>query len=251
MNNTVLYKRSSFFVDLLNVVFYADVFLYHELKKRGQSDQSLQCYFDTIYESDVDDVQLKQITAAKKNQNILLDWLNLEHFKEINGDTNPEQFLASLYQSMLAKPECDQYLQLTEFGHALKLLTRDINLTRVFCYLPFTSNFIIENLHRAFNGTDLNKLNYAIGNKRELIETTTVQSYVFENVLDIDKYLPVKHPNCIEVLIPSYEYNLMEDRSKLEQTFEDVTYKRLRLEHEPQYYTEEFNLSINTISVPI
>ena len=49
MNGTnVLFKRSSFFVDVMNVVLYSDLFIYHEITERLKVDGLISYYFSNI-----------------------------------------------------------------------------------------------------------------------------------------------------------------------------------------------------------
>jgi hypothetical protein len=45
MQQKALYRRSSFFIDVMNVILYTDLFLYHELKERMKTDECIQYYF--------------------------------------------------------------------------------------------------------------------------------------------------------------------------------------------------------------
>ena len=92
----------------------------------------------------------------------------------------------------------------------------------------------------------------------EYLKTNKFDSYVFENVSDIDEILATDESrNSLggqfirEILIPTYEFNMEEGRTNLDILIEQVTYHKLKLNKSPNEYTNDFNLSINTISVPI
>jgi SHS2 domain-containing protein len=78
-----------------------------------------------------------------------------------------------------------------------------------------------------------------------------VDSYVFENIRNVDELLCRPHSLVTEVIIPAYDYNIAEDQTEFEQLVEQITYHRLALEHEDGFYKENYNLSINTIAVPV
>ena len=63
-----------------------------------------------------------------------------------------------------------------------------------------------------------------------IIEQVKPKAFVFENVSDVDEYLRLTRKHGVEVLIPTYEYNMMEDRSKLEKTMEKVMISRTKQE---------------------
>lgn len=260
MKGNALYKRSTFFIDVINVVLYIDLFLYHEILARMKTDESIEYYFtDGIPKSkeEIGDVWVVHQTAKKSHQNILEDWIDKKKFIEINAIDNhsPEElytsYVSSLYYDMLTNPICDQYMQVTEFGNAIKLLLKDSKLEKIIFYLPFESQPIIDNLLDVFTGYPFEKLKVFVGEKTPESPDIIADSYVFENVKDVDRLLRKPHRSLTEVLIPTYEYNMAEGRTNFEKLLEQVIYQRLDLEDEDVNYEKEYNLSINTISVPI
>lgn len=258
MNNTVLFHRSSFFVDVCNVVLHTDLFLYHELKERIDNGDTL---LDKLFTKTLPHIESSnsltidtfviQKSATKNNQNILLDWINKPAFHEINIGMSLYDFVANLYYDIFMNPTCDDYIQMTEFGNTLKLLTTDSNFDILHLYIPFESECIYNNLMDSFAGVGISKITVLIGDKKQLFaEQNDYDSYVFENTSDIDTYLDFKQSKPKEVLIPNYEYNLVEDRTDLEKLTEQITYQRLNLRHPSEYY-KEHQLFINTIGVPL
>ena len=132
-----LFKRSVFFVDVMNVVLYSDLFIYHELIKRMEIDVLISSYFGNIprftkeqlaNNSDKCDLHIIGLSASKKHQNILMDWIDKDKFIKYNKDITPEEFTTWLYRDIFTHPTCDEYIQLTEFGSTLKILVNDDNL---------------------------------------------------------------------------------------------------------------------------
>ena len=258
MNNTVLFHRSSFFVDVCNVVLHTDLFLYHEIKERiNQGDLLLNKLFSKTLPSIESQDKLTidtfviQKSAAKRNQNILLDWINKSAFHEVSIEMSLHELVANLYYDFFVNPKCEEYIQMSEFGNTLKLLTADNNFDILHLYIPFESEIIYNNLMESFAGVGINKISVLIGIKSELFkERNDYDSYVFENVTDVDLYLDFKQSIQKEVLIPTYEYNMVEDRTDVEKLMEQVTYQRLNLKQTSEYY-KEHKLFINTIGVPL
>ena len=256
--------RSKFFVDISNVLFYTDIFLYHELTKRMEKDPSLRLYFgDTIngIKSSLEEINSKDIdkslvhiTACKLSQNILRDWINIDAFNEINSEELLEPYLANLYKEFLTNPVCDEYLQMTEYGNVLGLLSTDSNFSSITIYMPFYSDFIVQNIKEVLPSTLITKTSFAYGNKKEILAThTSFNSYTFENVRDIDLYLTANKYGNVDVIIPRYEYNLKPDRGDFMKMVEDVSISSatLNLNKPFNYYTEYHGLLINTLPIPI
>ena len=255
MINTTLFKKSSFFVDVNNVVTYTDLFLYNELVCRMDNDTLLKDLFlDKIPKINSDkkldrDLMMVQISASKKNPNILLDWIDIDKFNSHNFKFSIEKFLASLYYDFLCNPTCDEYLQFTEFGNTLKILLNDQNLVSLDLYIPFSSDFIIYNILDSLSGYNILKVHIIVGNKKDYLLNNKYDTYIFENCSDIDEYLDNKNHGC-EVIVPSYEYNMIEGRTDIDKIMEQVTYHRLYLKNDMRHYFDK-NILINTISVPI
>jgi len=236
-------------------MLYVDLFLYHEMKKRMETDACLQYFFsDNIPDIEPipkNDRGIVRVLSNKINKNVLLDWINKEKFCEMNDPNMLVIYVENLVKDMLQNPTCDEYVQLTGFGNNLRILCNDNNTSRVTLYMPYDSDIIYESIRDAFNGYSLDKLSVFVGQKEKKAKEFIADSYVLEDARDIDKYLSVKYAGLTEVIIPAYEFNLIEDRSNIEKLIEQVTITRLKLDHEEKWYRDNFNLSINTIATPI
>jgi hypothetical protein len=254
MQQKTLYKRASFFIDVTNVVLYTDLFLYHELKERMKNDESLYCFFNerfpAVEDSPENDTWLVHELSGKKHQNILEDWIDKELFLSTNASYLYDAYINQLYANLLSEPICDHYIQITEFGNTLRLLMKDEKLKTIYFYVPFESEVIFDNLRESFFGYGADKVKIVVGKKNKEV-LPIVDSYVFENVRDVDELIRAHHSSLTEVLIPTYDFNMVEDRTDLDKMIEQVTYHRLALSDEDKVYVEKFNLAINTISVPI
>ena len=264
MQNSVLFRRSSFFVDAMNVIFYSDLFIYHELSKRMESNEFLTSIFGdkmpnftASTRGDLDKLIIKS-TVTKKNQNILLDWISKEKYNQSDINITMDEYVALLYQDIFTSPVCDEYLQLTEFGNTLKLLSKDRQVNKISVYIPFKSDFLINSIYDFIShGYSRSNYNIIIGQK-DFLKKEKYDSYIFENVLDVDDYLAIPENEVVpgakfikEVVIPTYEYNMEDGRTNLDILVEQVTYHKLKLKNNPNEYSSKYNLSINTISVPI
>lgn len=265
MQNSVLFRRSSFFVDAINVIFYTDLFLYHELLERMKQNEFLRFIFgdklqtfQTENRGELDKLIIKY-TVTKKNQNILLDWISLEKYKESDIDISVEEYVSMLYGDMLTNPICEEYMQTTEFGNTLKLLSKDRQLNRLHIYIPLDSELLKQSINESFSNISGNSsLSIIVGGKEEYLKSHSYDSYVFENISDVDEFLAIEGKKVVgtpqtikEVLIPTYEFNMEEGRTDLDILIEQVTYHKLKLKKTANEYQSDYNLSINTISVPI
>lgn len=256
MNINKLFHRSSFFIDAMNVLLYSDLFIYHEMKYRMENEEHGEyCLQDLFgesfpkFKSDskvLEDRMVINECSKKNNQNILLDWIDGRAF---DSEESLSRYLSMLYFDVFEQPRCDEFIQMTEFGNTMKLLMMDTNLTKIVIYLPFKTDFLISNIEELFSGTS--KVEIVIGPKSEILKSISHDSYVFENVLDVDRYLVGKASKLTEILIPTYEYNMTDGRTDIDKILEQVTYRKLNLSHNPSDYMKEYNLSVNTISVPI
>ena len=255
MIKTALHKRSSFFIDVFNVVYYIDLFIYNELFYRATNgDQLIKSLFGHIlpdnneyYSGHGKDVAIIHKLTGKKHQNVLLDLIDKSKY---NLDVSLEEFVASLYFSCLTEPECPEFLQMTEFGNTLRMIVGDVNVNMVVLYMPFRSDLVLSTISESFSGIDISRLKMLIGGKPSFLEKNFFDMYVLENVSDIDNLLYGKMSNRTEILVPNYEFNLVKKRTNLEQLVEQVTYQRLNLKYDTREYYEK-NLSINTMSIPL
>jgi hypothetical protein len=119
---TVLLQRSKIYVDVCNVLFYTDLFLYQELKKRMSGNKILRLYFKDKFPKgeNLSNDWICHITAAKNHINILEDWIDKDKFIQINGLASFNSYLSYIYYDMLCDPCCGERLQLTEIGSAMK-----------------------------------------------------------------------------------------------------------------------------------
>lgn len=270
----MLFKRSFFFIDAINVICHVDLFLFHEIRKQilDEPDGLLADVFSdkfpmNVWSGQPDDIKIIHLASQKLNQNILFDWVNVDALKKYNetvlidgeqvsftDDEFVDAFLSNLYVQCLTEPTCNELLQITEFGNALKLLMKDSKLERMVFHIPFESELIIQTLLSEYTGKNSEKLSISIG--KIDIDTDNsgflrANSYVFENIRDVDTYLRRSRKYGIEVLIPTFEYNMMEDRGNLEKTMEQVMISRMKLEEPLPDYLEKYNISVNSISVPM
>lgn len=260
MRNSVLFRRSSFFVDAINIIFHVDLFLYHELTFRMKECKMLEDVFTNVPKFNSDNkVELDKMVidscSKKVNQNILLDWVSKDKFSNYSINMSLNEYVARLYMDMLINPICEQYLQVTEFGNTLKLLSKDIQLNKLCIYIPFDSDFLKSNISDLFMRNPDNSLSILIGDKKEFMKDHKFDSYIFENATDIDNYLAIPENKTdanilIEVIIPSYNFNMKEDRTDLDILIEQITYYRLNLKLEDKEYYSNYRLAINTLAVP-
>ena len=256
MRQSVLYKRSSFFIDIFNVMYYLDLFLFHEMKERMKNDECLRYFFSekipSIEPSPQNDIMIVRTLSGKLHKNILMDWINRDRFCEINQRELLDIYVESLVKDMVQNPICDQFIQLTEFGHTIRILCNDTNTKNVTLYAPYNSELIVDSIKESFHGYNIDKLSMFTGKKDNKAKEFAADSYVLEDAQDIDNYLCTKHPGMlVEVLIPSYEYNLKTDRTDMEKMVEQIMITRLNIKNNDSWYKDNFNLSINTIAVPI
>lgn len=257
MQGRALYRRSTFFVDVINVVLYADLFMYHDLSLRMKTDSCLQYFFEKNIPKAIKgetipqmDIRLTKELSAKKHQNILEDWIDKEEFIKLNGEEVYDEYVLSLHNLILSEPVYDEYIQTTSFGEALKLLTKDDRIDKIIFYVPFDYPVVTDNLIESFSRHDSGKMEIMIGGKDIGTNLPLADSYVFENVSDIDNFLRIKHDQLTEVIVPAYEYNLAKDRSTEEREIEQVTIKRLNLKESGNDYAINYNLSINSLNIP-
>ena len=150
--------------------------------------------------------------------------------------------VSEFYYSMLTEPICSEYIQLTKYGQTVKMLLRDINVNKVYMYMPFKSDFIIDQLIELLGGT-YGKLEFIYGINNRMLKESKIDQYTFENVNDVDAFLEdLTHRK--EIIIPEYSYNF----SIQEQ--DGIEYRRLNLNHPNEFYDKN-NTTISIMNVPI
>ena len=249
-----LYRRSIFFIDVFNIILHIDLFLFYEIKKRMETDKSVKVYFTKMPNIECNhqnDTLIIKACSNKEHQIILEDWIDKDLFLKYNTEETYVNYILDLFQDMLTNPLVNEFIQFTEFGNALKLIGNDDNTSKIILYMPFKSEFVESNLIGLFGGFGLDKITMYIGKKDLGSNMFNADMYVFENVQDIDNFLRSNHEIITEVIIPTYEYNLIENRDNEEKMYEQVTNYRLKLEEPEIDYRRKYNLSINTIHVPV
>ena len=261
MIKTTLNRRSSFFIDAFNVIAHIDLFLYNELWFRiSKGDKLLIDLFSKslppdwnktgYYSSNTKDISIIKLVSSKSNQNILFDLIDKAVFKELDIGKPINVFVASLYYDFLMNPTCPDYIQFTEFGHTMRLLLADTNLDKICLYMPFKSEFVCNNILDSFAGVGISKIKLIFGDKTPYLLNNKFDTYVFENVTDIDNILFENVKSRIEILIPTYEYNMVDDRTDSEKLIEQITYQRLNLKRSPEEYRDK-GIIISSMSVPL
>ena len=97
---------------------------------------------------------------------------------------------------------------------------------------------------------NIEKIKLIFGDKTPYLLNNKFDTYVFENVTDIDNILFENVKTRVEVLIPTYEYNMVDDRTDSEKLIEQVTYQRLNLKRSPEEYRDK-GIIISSMSVPL
>jgi len=219
-----------------------------------ETDKSIKVYFTKMPNIKCNhqyDTLIVQSCSNKEHQNILEDWIDKELFLKYNTEETYIAYIMDLYQDMLTNPLVNEFIQFTEFGNAIKLIGNDDNTSKIILYMPFKSKFVESNIIDLFGGFGLDKITMYVGRKSLESNMFNADMYIFENVQDIDEFLRSEHEVITEVIVPTYEYNLINNRSNDEKMYEQVTSYRLNLKESELDYRRKYNLSINTIHVPI
>ena len=255
---TTLNRRSNFFMDGCNVLFHIDLFLVNELLYRVAKGDTLfgELFHrsipkdNTYYTSHEKDIKIIQSAATKKSQNILYDLIDKELYTKKNNQIKLEVYVAMLYHDFLLNPTCPEYIQMTEFGNTVRILTNDTNLGRLYIRVPFITEFLKRNILEGFAGEGISKISIVTGDTVEFATMGIFDTFVLEDITEVDSALVGNVNKRVEVLVPDYEYNMMEDRTDVEKLFEQVTYRRLKLQEHPKFYMDK-GIMIHTMSVPL
>ena len=250
----ILFRRSSIFCDLENVLVYTDGLVIDRLMNHmdelsiKESDYAIPLTEFFIEEKQKFEQMggyhyiLQNIMAGKKSKNPLIDIFDWDKYES----GNILEWLDEIYVKLLASPELGKLpLILSNLGESIRQLLKDDNLEKVCIYLDHDYPYIREEVQELFSND--NKIELVSGEKEEFLKTHDFDSHFFQDIEDL-QYITKKYPNRIEVCVPNYAFNFTE---KLIYEDSDDTYRTLITDEPVQDYLEKYNMEIVTISTPI
>lgn len=247
MNINYIQIRSNFFIDVDNVFFYIDTFVCHELIYRIQRDPQYWAYFSKslVPFINLTDEEIVHITAQKKHKNILLDWIDRDTFLLSNMETDIIPYTDYILKDIIEHPHVNNYIQTTTLGNSISILAKDSNVNSITFYSKYDSEYLLDNIASYINPNINQKLKWADGSKRILFQENDYQTYMLEDVADVE-YLLTPHTTVKEIVIPAYYYNIRHDVAP-----ENDIISSLQLDRPAHEYKSDYNLMISSIAVPI
>lgn len=251
-----LFRRSSIFADIKNVIVNTDYIVASRLERYFKEHPEVHIFFteDLFKLLNIPQKVLKyKIFADKKSHNFLLDYFKWEIIETLGDGVNPITLCEYIYHEVLKLPiitndvldNMDISDVMTGIGGSFQILCADNNLDALYLYRDSTiTDDIIKGLNFSYSGHQ--KIKFISGDKQEFIKDNPCDSYFLEDSLDIDRCLMFKHTKLSEVLVPSCTPNLTIVGQ------EQSTRLRLLILNMPaEYYQDNFNLAIHTIGLPI
>lgn len=250
-----LFRRSSVFADIQNVVVSTDAIVGSRLKRYFELNSASRLFFIDEIEKLFDvpaHILAQTIMANKKDQLFLIDYFDWSKMS-IDEDINPIIICRYIYKSTLELPIVQGDILenpdisgiMTSMGKSFKVLCADANLNNLYLYRnDWITDDIIKGLNFFYFGN--NKIKFVSGDKGEFLKETNIDSYFFEDVEDIDKHILFKHYNTCDVMIPGTSSNLtiigQEGNTRLRVASTTLT---------PTDYKNNYNLEVHTIGLPI
>lgn len=254
-----LYRRSTVFVDIRNMVVSYDAIVASRLERYFSMNPAGRIFFIPelmkVCKLPVHELVFR-LMAEKTNRNFLLDYFDWSKVELSPEDVDPMKICQKIYdETLLLNPVPGDVLEngdispiMTSIGKSFQLLLKDSNLNTLYLYLGFRApNEIQTGLSRVYNG-DV-KCSFLKGTAlwlTKFLQRNICDSYFFEDCTDIDDMICRKHPVLSEVIVPGNPVNL----SAVDE-LEGTRLRDISLEYPPSYYKDKFNLDIHSISLPI
>lgn len=253
-----LYRRSTVFVEVQNMAVSYDTIVATRLERYFFTNKGAGVFFlPTLL--DVCKLPVEQLKyklmEEKSNKNFLLNYFDWSK-AELSSEVNPIRICEKVYWDALCmSPKTNDVLHygdishlMTSIGSSFQLLTKDTNLNTIYFYLGFhVPDEIQRGLVSTYQG-DI-KCTYLKGTRvwlTKFLQTHVCDSYFFEDCTDVDELICRKHPVLSEVLVPGNSVNLT-----IVDEMQGTKLRDISLEHPLDYYKDELNLDIHSISLPI
>ena len=253
---SVLFRRSSFFIDLKTMMAHTDLYVAERLIEMGQSNKLNMTLFTSLideYKELGPDIMTERL-QAKADINFLLGYLNWDIVAELD-EADPIGFCNELYDTLLFQEFDTQGEQLpelkfTQLGNTLQTIVKDSNTEKIYIYMNHPCKymeFLIANFMCS------KKVEIITGNKEEFLRTHTFDSYFLEDVDDVE-FISRRHAQRSEIIIPVFPFNVtgfeFDENGDVIYT-QDSLFKTPILDKTPVEYLKEYNLDMALINIPL
>ena len=244
---SLLYGTTSVFIDFEGMLYDTDTYVVRELYDyiRKQDGPSM---FDSMYEL-FDNLSIENIKYAlqlKSFPNPLMEFI--ESLGD-DDDTDLEEVADEVYNSTLytfklpegeITPETN-ILRLTSIGAGLKSIINDPNFKTLYIYVTRElNNDIIKLINEELDTVDCDIV-FLTGDKKKAMNTEICDFYFLSKVSDIYHICDKHHESEINVLVPTFEFN-MDD---------DVEVPLVNLEENAIITKRKYNIEVCTTNIPI
>lgn len=254
---SVLFRRSSFFIDFKTMLTYSDLYVGERLIEHIKESNLDKLLFTRLVNefSELDEDTMRERLHAKKNVNFLLDYLNWSIVSNLE-EADPVGFCNDLYDTLLYQ-EYDKEdkksptISFTNLANTLRALLKDSNAKEMYIFMEQPSSYLQLQTLEYFRSDKIKFVNHM--DKKSFFETKLFDSYFFEDVDDV-QYIQRKHLQRSEVIIPSFPFNV--EGYDIDKTGEivysqDSFLKVPNLNEDPLSILQKYNLDLALVNIPL
>lgn len=243
---SLLYGNTSAFIDFEGMLYDTDTYVVRELYDyiRKQDEPSM---FDSMYEL-FDNLSIENIKYAlqlKSFPNPLMEFINT-----MGGDDDvdledvaDEIYNTTLYSFKLPEEESspeDNTLQLTSIGTGLKSIINDSRFKTLYIYVTRELNNDIIKLINADLDSECDII-FLTGDKKKAMNENICDFYFLSKLSDMYYICDRHHEDEINVLVPTFEFNMDDDED----------FPMVNLEENAIITKRKYNIEVCTTNIPI
>lgn len=243
---SMLYGKTNVFIDFEGMLYDTDTYVVRELYDYIQK-QDEPSMFDSMNElfDNLSVENLKYALQLKSFPNPLMEFIEALDDDE---DIDLEEVANEIYNSTLYTfklPEGERtpdmnILQLTSIGAGLKTLLNDPNFNTLYIYVTRELNNDIIKLINEDLDSECDII-FLTGDKKKAMNTQICDFYFLSKLSDIYNICDRHHESEINVLVPTFEFNMDDDEEN----------PLVNLEENAIITKRKYNIEVCTTNIPI
>lgn len=240
-----LMRPTTVFVEVPNIVFYADAQVIARLMIVSEQDHDIRNAFGAMYQKfrnkTFTDIYT-DLEETKSSSNILLEYANWGYLMKDVDDGDVIQYCNRVYDAMLYfTGKLEVPFVATTLGNAIRVIAKDPNLSKLYLYMKHPSKEITSEVERLFWTSGGVAEWVTNGDIRTAIASANADVYFlcdFQSIEGIFSIPTIKHR---EVLLPAYPFNW---------NMYSPLIKKDSIQSEVDLYSK-FDIDINFVKTPI
>lgn len=230
-----LEKSTSIYIDAKNLLFDTDKYVLETIYNNMKDREEFQSLFTILEKTGGGKKDIPYFINQKKYKNPIVEIIQMSNAESTKGlDVD---YIADLYYNYilyaLENENMDIELAPTNLANAIRVLLKNDSLEKIFVYVEIPRPELCDTIYNFFTGST--KVFICTGNRADMFKEHTFDTYILEDINDIESLFDISKDIRKDIMIPNYKYNF-DDNGNIK-----IDVKK----------GLDANMSINSINLPL